>query len=986
MNGTFICASGVGIDVRYNVGIRNRGGASRLGPPNNYRVNIPRDQLLGEASAINLNSRYVHAQIVGNAIYQLAGIPTAEASPVRVRVNGVDLAEPDRPRMFGSYVQLEVIDGQFPDRHFPRDPDGNLYRAFAQGAESGDLRYEGPDAKSYRDTYTKATNDDADDWSDLIRLTNVLNESPDEIFLAEVRQVLDLEQWLRYLALDSLLGNRETGLSVGAGDNFWLYRGTDDTRFVLGPHDLDTIMGRARLAQPDRSIFAYTATAGLRRLLTHPDVVPLYYQAFLDLIDTVFNPQTLDPLLDHALGGFVPRSEIDEMKQYVVDRIEGVLAQIPHEFRIVSSLPVVADYYRTTLPATELVGTADAVRTRSVLVNGEPADWSPFSREWSLRTTGQARSELLVGEGSPWRYLDDGSDQGVAWRRATFDDSQWAWGPAPLGYGDGDEATIVDFGPNPADKYITTYFRHEFLVDDASQITGLTVRLLRDDGAVVYLNGQEVVRSNLPDGDLGYQTVATSWVGGDLENRFLSYSIDPRLLQEGTNVLAVEVHQGSSIDFDVSFDLALEATIGSATGGVRLNPGINRVYVQAFDGSNGTGNLLHSDYVDIWYDGSIPGRPTEPAGGEPAGTIAQPIIPAGIITHDTILAPVGPAYRVTGDVVVPTGVTLTIMPGTTVFFEENAGITFDGGRLVADGQPLNTIRFTRVPGSTATWDGLQLVDSDQDNRISHAIVEYGVSENGMIGLENSQLRVDHVTLDHTDRFRISSLNSTLEVRDSTFTDIFADDEPPTTDNASEHIWASGIADGGHLLIERNYFGTTKGHNDARRPGYGPAAGPDPGDSRQCLCRQRRRRARFGVRRLHRRQSVPERDQGPLQRGVGGCQRDLGGSGPQLHGGAQCFSPGRSRSAGQGRCLSDLYQQHGRGCPRVGHLFRAVRPGSRTWRPGRQQHFLPDAPRVRRGASHDRFDREPQPCARTVGSTVWPGQHRGRSAAGGPEPR
>ena len=52
---------------------------------------------------------------------------------------------------------------------------------------------------------------------------------------------------------------------------------------------------------------------------------------------------------------------------------------------------------------------------------------------------------LLVPEQAIWRYLDDGSDQGTAWRAPGFDDSTWAQGAAELGYGDGDESTVVSF-------------------------------------------------------------------------------------------------------------------------------------------------------------------------------------------------------------------------------------------------------------------------------------------------------------------------------------------------------------------------------------------------------------------------------------------------------------------------------------------------------------------------------------------------------------
>ncbi|MBI2925491.1 MAG: hypothetical protein HYY24_07285 [Verrucomicrobia bacterium] len=166
---------------------------------------------------------------------------------------------------------------------------------------------------------------------------------------------------------------------------------------------------------------------------------------------------------------------------------------------------------------------------------------------------------VLVKRGSVWKHLDDGSDQGTGWTDPKFGDGEWASGPAQLGYGDGDEATKVGFGPNADQKYIATYFRHTFKVEGAADIQALGVRLLRDDGAVGYLNGKQAFRSNMPDGAVNYKTLAASTVGGDDEDRFFTLRIDPTLLVEGGNVLAVEIHQAAASSSDISFDLELVA-------------------------------------------------------------------------------------------------------------------------------------------------------------------------------------------------------------------------------------------------------------------------------------------------------------------------------------------------------------------------------------------------------------------------------------------
>ncbi len=178
-------------------------------------------------------------------------------------------------------------------------------------------------------------------------------------------------------------------------------------------------------------------------------------------------------------------------------------------------------------------------------------------------TSGSTSSgAVLIPTGDVWKYLDDGSDQSTAWHSASFSDSTWKSGPAQLGYGDGDETTVVSYGPDPKWKYITTYFRKSFTVSNPSQITALSLSLLRDDGAVVYLNGTEIYRSNMPAGTIDYSTLAVDAVE---DTSFHSASVNPALLVAGNNVIAVEVHQSDAYSSDISFDFELTASQSATT-------------------------------------------------------------------------------------------------------------------------------------------------------------------------------------------------------------------------------------------------------------------------------------------------------------------------------------------------------------------------------------------------------------------------------------
>lgn len=169
----------------------------------------------------------------------------------------------------------------------------------------------------------------------------------------------------------------------------------------------------------------------------------------------------------------------------------------------------------------------------------------------------------LVAEGSAWRYLDTGVDPGAGWTLAGFDDSAWGLGNAELGYGDGDEATVVDFGGNPAARHITTWFRTTFSVASPAAFDELQLRVEYDDGAVVYVNGVEVARGNMPAGAITATTLAPGSI--EEERTFFPFVFDPALLVVGTNQLAVEIHQSSPSSSDISFDLELVGTGGGET-------------------------------------------------------------------------------------------------------------------------------------------------------------------------------------------------------------------------------------------------------------------------------------------------------------------------------------------------------------------------------------------------------------------------------------
>ncbi|MEZ4781447.1 MAG: metallophosphoesterase [Flavobacteriaceae bacterium] len=195
----------------------------------------------------------------------------------------------------------------------------------------------------------------------------------------------------------------------------------------------------------------------------------------------------------------------------------------------------------------------------SVEVHQANAGSSDISFDFELTANGNAppTGGDLIEAGSTWKYLDDGSNQGTAWRGTGFNDSSWASGNAQLGFGEGDEATVISDV-----NQITNYFRKTITVSAAQAASAnLLLEAIRDDGMVVYINGTEVWRDYMPTGTINYNTTATTHVPDD-GNDWQTNTITNSLIV-GTNVIAVEIHQNSSTSSDVSFDFKMTDSGGS---------------------------------------------------------------------------------------------------------------------------------------------------------------------------------------------------------------------------------------------------------------------------------------------------------------------------------------------------------------------------------------------------------------------------------------
>lgn len=227
------------------------------------------------------------------------------------------------------------------------------------------------------------------------------------------------------------------------------------------------------------------------------------------------------------------------------------------------------------------------------------------SKEEAFHFGGSYRRADLVSLGDSWRYLDSGTNLGRAWREFAFDDSKWSQGRGLLGVATNTPPvpvlTPVKLGTR------TYYFRTHFNLPSAPGPRLLRLRHIVDDGAVFYINGQEIYRYNLSSFYSPGGVPATVKSAADIPSPGLEVagSFVVTNLVAGDNLLAVEVHQFTDSSPDVLMGAALDTALEVSAGVMRLNEvlAINR----AESGENGP--------VSGWVELYNPGEGTVDMGG-----------------------------------------------------------------------------------------------------------------------------------------------------------------------------------------------------------------------------------------------------------------------------------------------------------------------------------------------------------------------------------
>jgi hypothetical protein len=388
-----------------------------------------------------------------------------------------------------------------------------------------------------------------------------------------------------------------------------------------------------------------------------------------------------------------------------------------------------------------------------------------------------ANRKVLISKGSIWKYLDNGTDAGTNWADTAFNDAAWKSGKAQLGYGDGDEITTVDYGGDNQNRYITTYFRQAFTIDAPDlPASNLIINLLKDDGAVVYLNGFEVLRANMPCITINYQTLASSGITGSSETIFTAYPIPAAYLKPGKNVLAVEIHQNAKNSGDLSFDLELASY---------TNP--NGAYL----------STNHSYKFTLADDMQLT------ALYEPTG---QCIVPE-LVDHNLTLDKACSPYLVQGDITIAPSATLTINPGVEILMAAKGNIMVKG-IMNANGTASEPVIFKSNPViKPESWGAITFLNTPSASHLTYVTLENSsqgaipIRDYAAISAYKGDLVLDHLQLLDIDGNPIVARYSNITLSNS-------------------QIHSRVVGDGinvkyGHARVENSeFFGNNEPNTDA----------------------------------------------------------------------------------------------------------------------------------------------------------------------------
>lgn len=540
----------------------------------------------GKMSSFNSATTYGLREVVNSMIWRRVGVECPYFYHMHLRVIDDAVEAPDQwtGDFFGLGMAFEDIDGRLLDARGL--PDGNVYK-WKDGER---------DPLQMQKAQGRYSVSDGRDFSDYRANLNAHRS------ISELEDMVDWQQWSRYHAVCEAIRHYDFGTANSHQKNqAWYFIANGESqygRLRVIPHDHDASWGRGyhdsiRIGIgrdfPWRAIFSQSDEVGAAddRSPLKPPFNLIYRNTVRDFRDLFWQEETVFALIDQTVARIEAFSYADRDRWLggpVEAGEENAMGEPEQIARSMKSIAFTEDFIDGASFAGGRAAFLDQLQTdinvplTPVVSYVEDESFSPGSlvfavtdfadpqgggdyaqTEWRVAEVSPSAPQTVIGNvfftGASWSYYDLGSEPVGDWTGGAYNPQEWGVGSSPLGYNENGLATTISFGGNADNKHLVAYFRREFTLDAINPDHEYRLRVLKDDGAAIYINGSLVSRLNLPSGELTNTTAAAS---NAPEGVYDEVVLPTSVFRQGVNVIAVSLHQRSRTSSDTKLDIILD--------------------------------------------------------------------------------------------------------------------------------------------------------------------------------------------------------------------------------------------------------------------------------------------------------------------------------------------------------------------------------------------------------------------------------------------
>ena len=408
---------------------------------------------------------------------------------------------------------------------------------------------------------------------------------------AEICRLLDIDSYVNYMAIEMYLGGTDW-----PQNNVKAFRLRDGGKFRFVLFDLDGTFATNNpfntFMNKETYTFDQLYPTSLGRITDHIRFVTLFknmlqnsdfrrrfIDAFCMMGGSVFEAERATQIINDLQSRVQDAMTLEGMQGYLSNTANNLRSNLStsRNYNLVNALKNYSqfDLYSTDMQAVTLSSDAEGAQ---LLINGMRVPTGQFKgylfrpamlkavapagyafQGWKAPVSGGVE---LKSKGTTWSYYDQGSLDGTSWQAAGYNASSWKQGQAPIGYNNPNVAANTQVSYRSGSNS-TFYFRTTVNLSQAPSASDeMWLDYIIDDGLVIYVNGTEAGRYNMPSGTVTYSTYATTYAHDNPNSGSLQLPVS--LFKKGTNVIAVEVHNNSASSTDILWEASLRNVSTSA--------------------------------------------------------------------------------------------------------------------------------------------------------------------------------------------------------------------------------------------------------------------------------------------------------------------------------------------------------------------------------------------------------------------------------------